>query len=166
MTPTSTPITEPRILGSVYEARMKVQELRLILDPSLRIVATNGNFDFLHYGHVALFHFCKEQGGSGAVFVAVDDDEQVREQKGKGRPIFPLAERLACVSAIRYVDFVFPFNGDVTEVYANIRPDVLVKGEEWRGRTKGAEYARKALYAPRVYAPSCRDVIERIRKGK
>jgi cytidyltransferase-like protein len=159
-------MNDPHILDSVEAARERVSRLGCASYPDQPIVATNGNFDLLHYGHVHLLRFCRQRVG-GYLFVAVDDDEQVREQKGALRPIFPLKERLASLAAIRYVDFVFPFHGDVAEVYAILRPDIIVKGREWKGNVAGAKYARRVIYAPnypRRQKLSSADIIQRLLK--
>ena len=66
------------------------------------IVLTNGCFDVLHAGHAAVLRAAAAQGDLLAV--GVNDDAGVRALKGPGRPVAPLADRLALVGAIRWVD--------------------------------------------------------------
>src|SRR5262249_5461596 len=98
-----------------------------------RVVLTNGCFDLLHAGHVHSLEFARSQGD--ALLVAVNDDASVRRQKGSGRPVQALAQRLRVLAALSCVDAVFPFREETPEKTVRaIRPDVLVKGEDWRGK--------------------------------
>jgi rfaE bifunctional protein nucleotidyltransferase chain/domain len=98
------------------------------------VVFTNGCFDLLHAGHIDLL--ARAAGLGDALFVGVNRDASVRRLKGPGRPIVPLAERLELLAGLRPVDYVVPF-GEATprRLVERIRPDVLVKGADYRGRT-------------------------------
>jgi D-beta-D-heptose 7-phosphate kinase/D-beta-D-heptose 1-phosphate adenosyltransferase len=95
------------------------------------VVFTNGCFDLLHVGHVALLERAAALGD--ALFVGVNSDRSVRRLKGPGRPVIPLAERMEVLAALSAVDYVVPF-GAATPAWliAAIRPDVLVKGGDYR----------------------------------
>ncbi|MFT5732265.1 MAG: rfaE bifunctional protein nucleotidyltransferase chain/domain [Planctomycetota bacterium] len=109
------------------------QELaaRLEGDRAGRIVAmTNGCFDVLHVGHVRLI---ADGAGLGDLFiVALNDDASVRSNKGQGRPLVPLAERMEVIAALRGVDYVTSF-GEPTahDLLEALRPNVHVKGTDW-----------------------------------
>jgi len=45
----------------------------------------NGTFDILHPGHLALLEYASSLGSR--LFVAIDNDERVKELKGKDRPV-------------------------------------------------------------------------------
>lgn len=104
---------------------------RLERDRDGQVVAmTNGCFDVLHVGHVRLI---TEGAGLGDLFiVALNDDASVRTNKGEGRPLVPLVERMEVIAALRGVDFVTSF-GEPTahELLGALRPDVHVKGTDW-----------------------------------
>ncbi len=56
------------------------------------VVFTNGVFDLLHVGHVALLEAARAEGS--ALLVAVNSDASVRRlAKGTGRPLVPDGER-------------------------------------------------------------------------
>ena len=98
------------------------------------MVFTNGVFDLLHPGHLALLEFAAKQGDF--LVIGVNDDESVRRLKGPERPIFPLAERLEILAALAYTDAVVPFSEDtplrlITELDC---VDVLVKGADYTAR--------------------------------
>ncbi len=96
-----------------------------------RIVMTNGCFDILHAGHVAYLEEAKQRGDR--LLVAVNDDTSVARLKGTGRPINPLADRMAVLAGLASVDWVVPFGEDTPEALVNeVLPDVLVKGGDYR----------------------------------
>jgi D-beta-D-heptose 7-phosphate kinase/D-beta-D-heptose 1-phosphate adenosyltransferase len=99
-----------------------------------RIVFTNGCFDLLHAGHV---HLLQHAGAFGDVLVVgVDSDRSVASLKGEGRPIIPEHDRIAQVLSIAGVDAAVRFDHDeLLDLIAQIRPDVLVKGDEYRAAT-------------------------------
>ena len=100
------------------------------------VVFTNGVFDLLHVGHVALLEAARAEGG--ALVVAVNSDASVRGlEKGADRPIVPERERARLLAALACVDCVVLFDEETPLVLIErLRPDVLVKG---------ADYARAAI---------------------
>ena len=105
-------------------------ELAVHREAGHRIVFTNGCFDILHAGHVG---YLTEASKLGEVLVvAVNDDEQVRLQKGKGRPVFTAAQRVEVLCALECVDYVTVFDEPTPhDLLRRIRPDVLVKGGDY-----------------------------------
>lgn len=100
-----------------------------------KIVLVHGCFDPLHEGHRELFDFARQQG---LVFVGVDDDESVRELKGKTRPLNSLAKRIEAIKKEDLVDFLFvlkPKRGFTSyssffgNLYQTSSPDFLVTAE-------------------------------------
>ena len=96
-----------------------------------RLVMTNGCFDILHAGHVAYLEEAKLRGDR--LIVAVNDDASVARLKGPGRPINPLADRMAVLAGLASVDWVVPFSEGTPEaLVGEILPDVLVKGGDYQ----------------------------------
>ena len=94
-----------------------------------KVVFTNGCFDLLHPGHIALL---ADAAGLGHVCVAINSDESVRRLKGEGRPVYPEQERAEILLSLRWVDSVTVFPEDTPqETIEIVRPDVLVKGSEY-----------------------------------
>jgi rfaE bifunctional protein nucleotidyltransferase chain/domain len=64
--------------------------------------------------------------------------------KGPGRPIIPAEERAELLCAVRWVDHVTIFSEDTPmETVELVKPDVLVKGEEYAiDAIVGADYVR------------------------
>ena len=96
-----------------------------------RLVMTNGCFDILHAGHVAYLEEAKLRGDR--LIVAVNDDASVARLKGPGRPINPLADRMAVLAGLEAVDWVVPFSESTPEaLVGEILPHVLVKGGDYQ----------------------------------
>jgi D-beta-D-heptose 7-phosphate kinase/D-beta-D-heptose 1-phosphate adenosyltransferase len=95
------------------------------------IVMTNGCFDVIHAGHVQYLHQARQLGDR--LIVAVNDDASVQRLKGRSRPIYPLAQRMAVLNALEYVDWVVPFSEDTPQdLICQILPDILVKGGDYQ----------------------------------
>ena len=94
------------------------------------IVFANGCFDLLHVGHIRYLEAAKALGD--VLVVGVNSDEQVRAQKGEGRPLMPERERAEIIASIRAVDFVTIFHEPtVKELLLSIRPDIHAKGTDY-----------------------------------
>ncbi len=100
------------------------------------VVFTNGVFDLLHVGHVALLEAARAEGE--ALVVGVNSDASVRRlEKGTDRPLVPEGERARLLAALASVDCVVVFDEETPlALIQRLRPDVLVKG---------ADYARRAI---------------------
>jgi D-beta-D-heptose 7-phosphate kinase / D-beta-D-heptose 1-phosphate adenosyltransferase len=96
-----------------------------------RIVLANGCFDLLHAGHLALLGHAAKLGD--VLVLAINSDASVRRLKGPERPLVPQAERAALLAALTFVDAVTIFEEDTPlAVLEAVRPDVLVKGGDYR----------------------------------
>ncbi|MFA4985142.1 MAG: D-glycero-beta-D-manno-heptose 1-phosphate adenylyltransferase [Candidatus Brocadiia bacterium] len=126
--------------GIVSSAEKVVARERLARDlanvraSGKKVVFTNGCFDIIHYGHVKLLERAREFGE--ALVVGLNSDASVRRLKGADRPIVGEKERAAVLAAIAAVDFVCVFDEDTPlQLIEAIRPDVLVKGGDYRVET-------------------------------
>lgn len=99
-----------------------------------KIVLTNGCFDLLHAGHIALFRQAKSLGD--VLIVAIDDDDSVRQIKGAGRPVIRAKERVKIIGALDVVDYVVVFPTDQLKwLIKTLQPDVLTKGGNYQQET-------------------------------
>lgn len=106
-------------------------KIRILRKAGKKIVFTNGCFDVLHAGHVRLLTKARTLGD--ILLVAVNSDASVRKLKGAGRPLVKLRDRLEVLSALETVDHVISFSEDTPEkLIGKIRPDILVKGADYR----------------------------------
>ncbi len=96
-----------------------------------RIVFTNGCFDILHIGHITLLERARRMGDR--LVVALNSDQSVRLIKGRLRPIVGEDERARILAALSAVDAVVVFHESTPlALIETIRPDVLVKGGDYR----------------------------------
>lgn len=134
-----------------------------------RIVFTNGCFDLFHSGHLDLLRQASAQGE--VTVVGVNSDESVKRLKGAGRPIIPLASRVAVISALSCVDYVVPFKEDTPlNLIRVVSPDILVKGEDWKGKeVVGADIVKarggRVEFARLVPGISTTSLIKKIRES-
>lgn len=110
----------------------------------LTVGFTNGCFDILHAGHVALLAAARAQ--CDRLVVALNTDRSVSALKGPSRPINSLDLRAKVMAAIRHVDCVIAFDEETPlAVIRRLTPNVLIKGADYSPDTVvGADIVRAA----------------------
>ena len=148
----------------------KIQDLDKLLEllhkqPDKKIVFTNGCFDILHVGHV---RYLQEAARLGDVLiVAVNSDESVKRLKGPRRPINTLADRLNVLAGLESVTYLVPFEEDTPEALIRaIKPNVLVKGAEYKGKfISGSDFVKanggEVVLIPMVEGYSTTNLIKK-----
>jgi len=137
----------------------------------LRVVATNGCFDLLHYGHVDYLARAKAFGD--LLVVGLNSDRSVHQLKGPTRPLVAQRHRAAVLAALMCVDAIVIFNEKrATRFLAAVRPDIYVKGGDYRPDTLDAEEravlaaaGTKVRILPFVRGFSTTGLIEKIRSS-
>jgi rfaE bifunctional protein nucleotidyltransferase chain/domain len=124
-------------------------------------VWVNGCFDIIHAGHIELLKYARSVGDR--LVVGLDTDERVQESKGSMRPINTLQHRKSVIEAIRYVDEVVAFGSDDALRNAILwsQADIIVVGEEYRGRVIGSELVKKIKYFNRLYNLSTTSIVSK-----
>jgi D-beta-D-heptose 7-phosphate kinase/D-beta-D-heptose 1-phosphate adenosyltransferase len=109
-----------------------------------RVVFTNGCFDLLHAGHLALLEAARREGDR--LIVAINSDRSVAALKGPDRPIVNESERAETLEALEAVDRVVVYDEETPlEAIEALLPDVLVKGADWpEDRIVGRDVVRGA----------------------
>jgi rfaE bifunctional protein nucleotidyltransferase chain/domain len=144
-----------------------VEERRAWKAAGRKVVFTNGCFDLLHAGHVALFEAARAQGD--VLVVGLNSDRSVRGLKGEGRPLVPEAERAETLAALEPVDRVVVYDEDTPlAVISALRPDVLVKGSDWApdaivGRAEVEEAGGRVVRVELLPGRSTTAMVGRIR---
>ncbi len=93
-----------------------------------RIVLVAGSFDLLHPGHIEFLKWASSLGDK--LYVVIARDSTYRRLR-KREPVLSEGERLAIVSAIRFVyKAVLGSETDMLEPVAKIRPDVIALGPD------------------------------------
>jgi D-beta-D-heptose 7-phosphate kinase/D-beta-D-heptose 1-phosphate adenosyltransferase len=117
-------------LGKIRTADELAIEITAAKEVGQRIVLTNGCFDVIHAGHVLYLREAAQLGD--VLIVGVNSDQQVKEQKGEGRPVYSLEERMEILAELQCVSFVVPFEEPTAESLIQcIRPELYVKGGDY-----------------------------------
>jgi cytidyltransferase-like protein len=94
-------------------------------------VVVTGCFDWFHSGHV---RFCEEVSELGDLYVVVGNDENVRQLKGEGHPLFPAVQRRYICGSVRYVKQALISTGmgwmDGEPEFVKIKPDIYAVNED------------------------------------
>jgi len=157
--------------GQSINAKLKTLDEAVRMAQEIRrrngsVVWTNGCFDILHVGHYEYLKFARQQGDF--LIVGLNSDDSVRRLKGPGRPITGEAERARILAALDVVDCIVIFDQDTPlEAIRAVRPDVLVKGGEYRkeqvvGWEVVESYGGRVALAPHVEGVSTSDIVRRI----
>lgn len=156
--------------GKLRGAAELVNELKLRRDRGETIVFTNGCYDLLHAGHVDFLNRCRREGS--LLVVGINSDASIRAQdKGSERPIVSERDRASVLSGLACVDYVVIFDEpDPLRVVQQIRPDVLVKGEDWAERgVIGREFVEsnggRVVLLPLLEGHSTTAIVNRILDG-
>jgi D-beta-D-heptose 7-phosphate kinase/D-beta-D-heptose 1-phosphate adenosyltransferase len=97
----------------------------------LRVGFANGCFDLIHPGHVHLL--TEARAACDRLVVALNTDASVRKLKGPTRPVQSETARATVMASLAPVDLVVLFDQDTPlELVKALRPDVLVKGSDYR----------------------------------
>ena len=156
-----------RKIVSREEARSRAEDWRA---EGKTVVYTNGCFDLLHRAHIRTLESARQKGD--VLIVGVNADESVRRLKGGDRPILAERERAELVAALACVDLVVVFPETTSlRVLEAVRPDIWVKGGDWRLETLNQEerafvesYGGRVALGERVPGLSTTELIERIKR--
>ncbi|MDA8387276.1 MAG: adenylyltransferase/cytidyltransferase family protein [Nitrospiraceae bacterium] len=126
-----------------------------------RIVFTNGCFDIIHPGHVRYLAKAKSLGD--ILVVGLNSDRSVSKIK-PGRPVNAEKDRAEVLAALRMVDYVTVFDEETPyELIGYIKPDVLVKGGDWKKKDiVGSDIVPATRSLPFVKGFSTTRVMEKI----
>jgi D-beta-D-heptose 7-phosphate kinase/D-beta-D-heptose 1-phosphate adenosyltransferase len=148
------------------ELPLEVLRIRL---KSKTIVFTNGVFDILHEGHIALLS--QAATFADVLIVGINSDDSVKRLKGDSRPINGQSSRALVMASLVMVDFVVIFDEDTPlEIIKIIIPEVLIKGGDYTienivGAKETIAASGKVEIIPLVEGFSTTAIIEKMRKG-
>ena len=117
----------------------------------MKHIFVNGTFDVLHPGHVQLLNYAKSLGDT--LTVGIDSDRRVTEKKGPSRPIYNIKDRSFMLQNLKSVDHVVVFDSDeeLEHCLKTIRPDIMVVGSDWKGKSViGSMYSAELKFFDRI----------------
>tara|TARA_A100001515_G_scaffold2818_1_gene2759 strand:+ start:2857 stop:3252 length:396 start_codon:yes stop_codon:yes gene_type:complete len=128
---------------------------------SIKKIWTNGCYDILHIGHIALFEYAKSLGSQ--LIVGIDSDKRVKKLKGQDRPFNCEADRKKMLESIKYIDKVFIF--DNQEQMCNIvrynSIHAIVVGDEYKGRhVTASDIVDKVIYFTKIKGYSTTSILD------
>jgi len=143
-------------------------ERRVWRESARTVVLTNGCFDLLHPGHVALLESARREGD--VLIVALNSDASVRGLKGEGRPLVPQRERVEILLALEAVGRVVVYDEPTPlDTILALGPDVLVKGADWAadeivGAAEVKAAGGRVMRIPLVPGRSTSTLVQRVRR--
>lgn len=99
------------------------------MQKAIRVLA-DGCFDPIHEGHVAYLEAAASFGTELVVNTA--SDAEIWQKRPLIGPLLPLESRKAVLGSLKPVARVVCM--DTKEALETIRPDIYIKGADWRGR--------------------------------
>jgi D-beta-D-heptose 7-phosphate kinase/D-beta-D-heptose 1-phosphate adenosyltransferase len=108
----------------------------------LKIGFTNGCFDLLHPGHVALLGQAK--AACDRLVVGLNSDASTARLKGPRRPVQTETARAEVLASLAAVDLIVIFEEDTPiDLITAVRPQLLVKGADYRAdEVIGGEFVK------------------------
>ena len=128
-----------------------------------KIVFTNGCFDILHFGHIKYLEKAKKLGD--ILIIGLNSDSSVKRLKGNSRPINNVEDRAYILASLSIVDYVVCFDEDTPlNLIKLIRPDVLVKGGDYKAKdVVGTNFALELKLIPFVKGRSTTNLVDKLK---
>jgi len=125
-------------------------------------VITFGTFDVLHIGHINILKRAKEHGERLIVGVSSDALNFSKKQRN---PYYSELDRKTIISSLDFVDDVFieeslELKGEYIKKY---KADILIMGDDWKGRFDMFKNLCEVKYLPRTEGISTSEIIALIR---
>lgn len=122
------------IRNRIFSKEEIAQEVLRMRLKSKTIAFTNGVFDILHEGHIAILS--KAASFADVLIVGVNSDASVKKLKGENRPVNQETSRALILASLIMMDAVVIFDEETPlELIKIIKPDVLIKGGDYTVET-------------------------------
>lgn len=117
--------------GKVLNSKNLQAALNDYRQQKAKIVFTNGCFDLLHIGHIRYLEEAAKLGD--LLVVGINTDASVQKLKGPTRPIQNENDRAEILASLKSVSHTVLFGEETPlKLIEQIKPDVLVKGGDWK----------------------------------
>ncbi len=122
-------------------------------------VITFGTFDLFHIGHLNLLRRASKLGDHLVVGISSD---QFTYQKKQRVPIFKEQDRQKIVQALKWVDdtFIEESFDRKRQYILDKHADILVMGDDWKGRFDEFKDICEVVYLPRTTGISTTEILE------
>lgn len=141
--PGTATVTQEELLGIIHLEELVATDRKIVerseaaqraaawRAQGLRVGFANGCFDLIHPGHVWLLR--QARANCDRLVVALNTDASVKRLKGPTRPLQNETARATVMASLAPADLVVLFDEDTPlELIQALRPDVLVKGADYR----------------------------------
>lgn len=120
------------IKSKIYSCEVLVKVVAKWKFLGKKIVFTNGCFDLLHLGHIDYLSKAADMGD--ILVVGLNSNSSVKKLgKGETRPIQDEHSRAVILAALHLIDAITLFDEETPyELIKLVKPDVLVKGADWK----------------------------------
>jgi len=131
----------------------------------MKRVITFGTFDVFHVGHVNILERASSYGDY--LIVGVSSDELNRSKKGRF-PIYSETDRLHIIQAMGCVNEVFVEHSleQKAEYIKKFHADILVMGDDWKGRFDQFDSLCEIKYLDRTPSISTTQIIEVVKTSR
>lgn len=128
----------------------------------MKKVLTFGTFDLFHIGHLQILKRAKALGAYLIVGVSTDALNFSKKQRN---PICSEKHRMEIIQELKCVDEVFFENSlELKRQYIiDTKADILVMGDDWKGRFDEFKDICEVIYLPRTPSISTTEIIEIVR---
>lgn len=158
------------IKNRMPDRQQLIQEVVRLRLKSKTIAFTNGVFDILHEGHIAVLS--KAASFADVLIVGINSDASVKKIKGENRPVNTENSRALILASLIMVDDVVIFEEETPiEIIKLIQPDVLVKGGDYTldtivGAKEVMAHGGRVEIVPLVEGFSTTNIITKINSSK
>ena len=135
-----------------------------------KIGFTNGCFDLIHPGHIALLETSKTH--CDILVVGLNSDKSVAKLKGSARPIQDELSRKTILIALKAVSLVIIFDEETPErLIEKVKPDIIVKGGDYNiediiGADFVRSYGGEVLTIPYLEGNSSSNIIDKVKRSR
>ena len=129
----------------------------------MKKVITFGTFDVFHVGHINIIERAASMGDY--LIVGISSDSLNYSKKGR-YPIYSEDDRMKIIQSLKFVNEVFleeslELKLDYIKKYG---ADLLVMGDDWKGRFDWVNSVCEVIYLPRTQSISTTEIIEVVKK--
>jgi len=118
-------------MNKLYTDIKLAEKVKKLKKEGKTIALLHGVFDVLHVGHIDYFEEIKKKVDFLIISVTADDFVN----KGPGRPMFKINERIRMLSKISVINFIVVSKSEtVIHIIKTIKPNIYAKGHDYKNK--------------------------------